>query len=389
MFEKRFLQSECIRVLVNGIHAKSGGGVTYLRNIMPLLAEDDDLELHLFLHRDQFALFGVIDERIRVHLLDFSNGFFTNLIWEQLVLPLLAKSMSVDVTVSPANYGPLMAPRQIIMLRNSLAVVGRETRIIKRLYWFGLALMTGLSLLTCRRAIAVSGYARSALTFGMGRLFRKKVSVIHHGVRDMFEPAPASSDGHFILTVSDIYVQKNLHTLIGALAQVKRDYPDLKLKVAGKAIDAGYQEEVKAAVYAAGLTDNVEFLGEKSTEELVELYQTCTLFAFPSTVETFGNPLVEAMSCGAPIVSSNTAAMPEILGDAASFFDPLDVEGMAGVISDLMGNARERRALSEKSLARSQKYSWRQTATKTADVIKSIAPARIRQDQMTKMAPNP
>ena len=120
-------------MLVNGIHAKSGGGVTYLRNIMPLLAEDDDLELHLFLHRDQFELFGVIDERIRVHLLDFSNGFFTNLIWEQVVLPLLAKSMSIDVTLSPANYGPLMAPRQIIMLRNSLAVVGRETRIRKRL----------------------------------------------------------------------------------------------------------------------------------------------------------------------------------------------------------------------------------------------------------------
>ena len=119
------------------------------------------------------------------------------------------------------------------------------------------------------------------------------------------------------------------------------------------------------------------------------MYQTCTLFAFPSTVETFGNPLVEAMSCGAPIVSSNTAAMPEILGDAARFFDPLDVEGMAHAISNLMGNARERRALSEKSLAHSKKYSWRQTAVKTADVIKTIAPARIRREQMTKMAPNP
>ena len=389
MFEKRFLQSEGIRVLVNGIHAKSGGGVTYLRNIMPLLAEDDDLELHLFLHRDQFELFGVIDERIRVHLLDFSNGFFINLVWEQFVLPFLAKSMSVDVTLSPANYGPLMAPRQIIMLRNSLAVVGRETRIIKRFYWFGLALMTGLSLLSCRRAIAVSDYARSALTFGMGRLFRKKVSVIHHGVWDMFEPAAPSSDEHFILTVSDIYVQKNLHNLIGALAQVKINHPDIKLKIAGKAIDAGYQAEVKSAIYAAGLTKNVEFLGEKSTEALVKLYQTCTLFAFPSTVETFGNPLVEAMSCGAPIVSSNTAAMPEILGEAARFFDPLDVEKMAKAISDLMRNASERRALSEKSLAQSKKYSWRQTAAKTADVIKSIAPARIRQDTMTKMAPSP
>ena len=84
---------------------------------------------------------------------------------------------------------------------------------------------------------------------------------------------------------------------------------------------------------------------------IVELYQTRTLFAFPSTVETFGNPLVEAMSCGAPIVSSNTAAMPEILGDAARFFDPLDVEGMAGAISDLMGNARERQVLSKVTCA--------------------------------------
>ena len=110
MFEKRFLQSSEIRVLVNGIHAKSGGGVTYLRNIIPLLAEDPGLELHLFLHRDQFQLFGVLDERIRLHLLDFPNGFFSNLIWEQVVLPILARSMSVDVTLSPANYGPLFAP---------------------------------------------------------------------------------------------------------------------------------------------------------------------------------------------------------------------------------------------------------------------------------------
>ena len=105
MFEKPFLQSESIRVLVNGIHAKSGGGVTYLRNIMPLLAEDDDLELHLFLHRDQFELFGVIDERIRVHLLDFSNGFFTNLIWEQVVLPqVLLRLQAAPQTLALAHW---------------------------------------------------------------------------------------------------------------------------------------------------------------------------------------------------------------------------------------------------------------------------------------------
>ena len=76
--------------------------------------------------------------------------------------------------------------------------------------------------------------------------------------------------------------------------------------------------------------------------------------------------------------------MPEILGDAARFFDPLDADGMADVVCDLLGNAAERRVLSEKSLAQSKKYSWRQTANKTADVIKSIAPVRIQQHNMTK-----
>src|SRR3989338_1172770 len=114
---REFLRSERLRVLVNGIHAKSGCGVTYLRNIMPLLAEDDELELHLFIHRDQFELFGTLDERIRIHLLDFRSGFFSNLVWEQFALPIFARVMRVDVTLSLANYGPLMAPSAIIMLR--------------------------------------------------------------------------------------------------------------------------------------------------------------------------------------------------------------------------------------------------------------------------------
>ena len=388
MFEKQFLQSDGIRVLVNGIHAKSGGGITYLRNILPLLADDEELELHLFLHRDQFDLFGLADERVRLHLLDFPSGFFSSLIWEQAVLPFLAKCMSVDVTLSPANYGPLFAPRQIIMLRNSLAVAGRETRIMKRLYWAGLALMTGLSLLTSRRAIAVSDYAKGALTFGMGKFFNNKVAVVHHGVTGEFEPVTLESRDKFILTVSDIYVQKNLHTLIGALSHVKAEHPDLKLKIAGKSIDTGYEAEVHNAVYWTGLSESVEFLGEKSTEELVELYQSCALFVFPSTVETFGNPLVEAMSCGTPIASSNSAAMPEILGSAAMFFNPLDLREIAQTITHLMGNEDVRKSLSKKSIVQSKKYSWRKTAQKTADVIKSVAPIRISREVTKKMASN-
>ena len=379
---RSFLRSSAIRVLVNGIHAKSGGGITYISNVLPLLADDEGLELHLFLHKDQFELFGIVDERIRIHLLDFPNGFFMNLCWEQFVLPILAKSMSVDVTLSPANYGPIFAPRNIILLRNSLAVVGRETRPVKRLYWLGLALMTGLSLLTCKHAIAVSTYAKRALTFQIKPFLEEKVSIVYHGVRSEFRPNFRIKRDKFLLAVSDIYVQKNLHTLISALALVRDNVPDCKLKVAGKAIDQGYLAEIKRVIEVNKLENCVEFVGEKTVDELVELYQTCNLFVFPSTVETFGNPLVEAMACGAPIVSSNTAAMPEILESAAKYFDPLDIVDIANSIVGLLADDKKRNDLTTKSIERSQAFSWSDSALRTAAIIKRVAPKLTRNLKM-------
>ena len=376
-----FLRSNRLRVLVNGIHAKSGGGVTYLKNLLPLLAEDEELEIHLFLHRDQFRIFGTLDENIRIHLLTYPNGFMTNLLWEQFALPILARVMSVDVTLSPANYGPLFAPCQIIMLRNSLAVAGRETRPIKRLYWAGLTVMTALSLLRCRRAVAVSNYARKALTFGLGQGFQRKISVINHGVRDSFVPPKKSRSGDYLLAVSDIYVQKNLHTLVQALSIVRKQIPGISIKIAGRAIDRGYLKELNEVIGAHNLEEAIEFLGEQTDDQLLELYQQCKLFVFPSTVETFGNPLVEAMASGAPIVSSNTAAMPEILGEAAAFFDPLDQDDMAERIIDLLENEEARKMLSQQSLKQAQKFSWALTAEKTAAVIKSVMPEHRRENE--------
>ena len=382
-----FLHSKKLRVLINGIHAKSGGGVTYLKNILPLLANDPELELHLFLHRDQFHLLRTIDERVRLHLMDYRNGFFSALWWEQAALPILARAMSADVTLSPANYGPLFAPAQVIVLRNSLAVVGRETRLIKRLYWIGLTLMTALSLSRCRRAIAVSEYARNALTFGLGGRLKQKVGVVHHGVRDVFSVDPAVKRENFLLAVSDIYVQKNLHTLVAALPAIREAHPDIKLKIAGRAIDGGYLEEIKSVIRANGLEDSVEFLGSKSTQELVDLYRSCKLFVFPSTVETFGNPLVEAMACGASIACSNSAAMPEIVSDAAIYFDPLDTAALAATVCRMLDDEALRQELSDKAIERSKDFSWSLTAARTANVLKDAAPPARRQSVATLFGP--
>ncbi len=382
---REFLKSDRLRVLVNGIHAKSGGGVTYIRNILPLLAEDQELEIHLFIHCDQFEVLNVLSEHVRIHLLNFRSNFFYNLFWEQFALPVLAKIMSVDVTISPANYGPLAAPAQIIILRNSLAVAAKETRPIKRLYWGGLTLMTALSLLTCRRAIAVSDYARKALTFGLSKHFQKKVTVVYHGVGEKFNADVSIERQNFLLAVSDIYVQKNLHTLIRALEEVRKTFPDIVLKIAGKAIDLGYFNEIQRVLNHANMNDAVEFLGEKKTDELVALYQKCKLFIFPSTVETFGNPLVEAMACGTPIISSNTSAMPEILGDAGQYFDPLNVHDMVDQIILLLEDDETRFELGKRAFQRARLFSREVTAKQTIEIIKSVVPERYAQISISQL----
>ncbi len=362
-----------IRVLINGIHANTGGGLTYLRNIVPALAADDGLDLHLLIRTGQRGLFPTYDERVPVHISDAPRSLLGLLLWEQIALPFLARRMGADVTFSPANYGPLAAPGRVILLSNALAVGGRETRVLKRLYWLSLSLMTGLSVLTANRVIAVSTYARRALSLGLSRL-EERVVLVHHGVSRSFSPAPPPAvRDKFLLAVGDLYIQKNFHTLLRAVASLRERFPDVLLKIAGADIDPDYGCELRRIVADRGLAGHVEFLGAVDQETLQDLYRRCRLFVFPSTVETFGMPLIEAMACGAPIACSNATAMPEIAGGAAAFFDPLDEAEMARVLADLIEDDRLCDDLSRKSLERARDFSWEEAASRTAAVLKSAA----------------
>ena len=370
--------SRRIRVLVNGVHAHSGGGVTYLRNMLPALAADPELELHLVVHEGQLTLLGPLDGRIRVHALGFKNGFYRRLLWEQAALPFLARRLAADVTFSPANFGPLLAPAPVVLLRNALAVAETERRFAKRLYWRVLGAMTALSLLGCRRAIAVSEYAARALTGRLPAFVKRRVAVVHHGIGAPFAPPPEGLVREdFVLAVGDLYVQKNLHGLLEALDVLRGRFPGIRLKVAGRAVDRDYEARLKDIIAVRALGPHVELLGGMPPERLADLYRRCALFVFPSFVETFGMPLVEAMASGAPIVSSNAAAMPEVLGDAALFFAPGDTAAMAARLAEALEDGALRRRLGVRALARAGQFSWQEAARRTAQVLKA-APRRGR-----------
>lgn len=362
------------RIAINGIHAKSGGGVTYLRRMLPEMAAAPDTEIHLILHEDQRPLFEPLPEGVAVKAIDFKSGFFSTLIWEQVSLPGITRRMKADVLFSPANFGPVFARRHVVLLRNATSVIRLTRRLKPLIYWLMLSVATLASLLTARRAIAVSDYAARVLTYGLRGILGKKVVVVPHGTAQVDMPRSGDvPNGNNILAVSDIYIQKNYHTLIRAFAILRKQDGAATLTIVGREIDAQYAKSIRGLVDELGLQDAVTFTGHVENEALASYYRDCRVFVFPSTVETFGNPLLEAMAAGAPIAASNAAAMPEVLGDCGLLFDPDDPDDIARTITRLTGDPELCRALGAKAARRAQTYTWAETARRTLGVLRDAA----------------
>jgi glycosyltransferase involved in cell wall biosynthesis len=127
--------------------------------------------------------------------------------------------------------------------------------------------------------------------------------------------------------------------------------------------------KLKSLANRLGLNGNVRFLGFVPAGDMPALYSQARAFIFPSLVETFGKPLVEAMQCGAPVVASNTSCMPEVLGGAGLLVNPLDASEMAAAISQASQEGAFRDALVARSLARGRQFSSMQVALETISVI--------------------
>ncbi len=175
-------------------------------------------------------------------------------------------------------------------------------------------------------------------------------------------PKGAAYTKPFIMYIGRPTPHKNLDRLVEAFAKLQALHPDLQLILAGKK-DFNY-EQIENRVKARGLK-NVTFTGFISEGNLRWLYEHCQAYIVPSLSEGFGLPGLEAMAHGAPVVSSDATCLPEVYGKAAHYFDPLDVEAMAGAINDVLTNKDLRQKLITSGHKQVEKYSWQRMAEQT------------------------
>jgi glycosyltransferase involved in cell wall biosynthesis len=200
-----------------------------------------------------------------------------------------------------------------------------------------------------------------------------KITVTYEGadVATNSPPQPVAqlSNQRFIVYVGRAEPYKNNRGLVAAHQKLLQQFPDLRLVIVGKKdiLRQGDMAWVEQQGYK-----QIDFVGFVSDEELAWLYKNCAAYVFPSFMEGFGLPALEAMASGAPIVSSNATCLPEILQDGAHYFDPRDIDSMARAIAEVLSDSKLRQKLLDNASRVYPQYSWRRMAEQTLEVYRKI-----------------
>jgi glycosyltransferase involved in cell wall biosynthesis len=351
------------------VPGETGGPEVYARNLIPWLAETrPDLELVAFVNREGADLELDGTEVVRVGVSDSRKA--RRLLAEQRRFPKLMREHRIDLLHSLGTWAPIRTRAVSVVTVHDVIYAQfpethpRPTRMRRR------ALLPAVAR-SAERVITPSKAAAADINEVLG-VPRDRIDVIHQSGKPPGPATPESElrerlglgDAPIVLCVSPRRPHKNTARLFAALARLERD-------PAPTLVMPGYQTRFDGALdkeaVRLGIADRVRCPGWVSDEDLEGLYKAATCLVYPSLIEGFGIPVVEAMERGLPVACSNAPSLPEVAGDAARYFDPLDVPDIAAAIDALIGDAELRQRLAGPGRERAQLFSWEQTARHTAE----------------------
>lgn len=229
------------------------------------------------------------------------------------------------------------------------------------------------------RIIAVSSNTARDITQMLG-IQPERVAVVPNGVDTYFRPLPLAElaeirqryegkAGTFcLLNVGSTHQRKNIPTILQALLSLREKGISTKLWKVGDEFTA----EQAAFIQSHKLDSNIAFMGKPTKETLIKLYNAADALIAPSLYEGFGLTVLEAMACGTPVIAANTSSLPEVVGDAGILVEPLDVKAIVETITYLKNNLDYQMALKQKSLERAKQFSWKESATLTAQLYEEL-----------------
>ncbi len=291
----------------------------------------------------------------------------------------LVKSLDGDLLHVPHFNIPVFFPKKLVVTVHDLIYLNEPGSFPSR---FGRAYTAAMFQMIEKKAcavIAVSGHTKQDLLERFCGVPPEKIFVIPEAASGRFKKVSDpdllnkirkkySLREPYVLFVGSLKPHKNLSCLIEAMRSVRRQQKvPHELVVVGRR-DAKYPDISQLI----RLNTFVRYLGEIPDSDLAALYSLTDLFVLPSLYEGFGLTVLEAMACGAPVLTSNRASLPEVVGDAGKTFDPLRVDALSGLLYTILKNKDLREEMSKKGLQRAALFSWEKAARETLRVYRQV-----------------
>lgn len=305
------------------------------------------------------------------------DTLYRDFFWMHVKLPHKVWKSKVQVLHMPANLAPLKVNCPVVVSILDM-ILYEYPQYFPRWQRINYKIFGRQSAVNAAHIITISDASKRNIV----KLFQvdpAKITVTPLAASEKFTFQPSEvfsgiktkySIDKYIFTVGSVEPRKNLLRLFEAFETIKVFFPDYRIVHAGPR--GWHMDHLEKLLSERNLTDSVKFLGLVPEDDLVKLYNAAQLFVYPSLYEGFGLPVLEAMTCGCPVITSNISSLPEVAGDAAVLVDPLETAQIAEQMRLFLTNPDMRMEYRRRGLQRAKDFSWRRCAEQTIEVYKQV-----------------
>lgn len=368
-----------MNIAINCRHLISGkleGFGNYTYEITKRICEHQkEHTFYLIFDRDVDDSFVFTKNCIPIKLSPPTRHPFLTLFWTRYPLHNALKRYKIDLFWSPDGICDLLSSIPQIITIHDLNFEHYPEDSPKWVSWYYRRYYTQYAS-KANQIITVSDYSKNDIC-NFYNIDQEKISVVYNGVSNEFGPISNEEKNEYqtsytkgkpyFIFVGSIHPRKNVERLLQAYASFHKNNPEYQLLIVGSNMWRKKSLKVPEAI-----EENVIFTGHVQMEILTKLMASAFALVYPPYFEGFGIPLVEAMKCGVPVLSSDRTCLPEVAGNAALYFDPFDVDQMARGMEEITSNPSKRKELIENGLKKAQNYDWDQAAAKTWDILKAF-----------------
>jgi len=362
---------------------------------MDMVALELIRNLQIIDHKNEYVVFvapdeddQVIQETPNFKIVRLDGGFYP--LWEQIALPRAAKREGCEVLHCTSNTAPLFTRIPIIdILHDIIYMEHSYLKILKGTgtpyQKFGNIYRKMIVPRIVRKSkviTTVSHFEKNRIGEFFGMKGDPRLKAVYNGFGAHFKPVNDSGERnrikekyhlpeHFFFFLGNTDPKKNTKGTLKAFSDFLRQ-TSVDYKLVMLDYDRSELEKILVEIGDPGLIEKIVLTGYVANTDLPGIYSQCEIFLYPSLRESFGIPMLEAMGCGAPVITSTTSSMPEVAGDAAFLIDPFKPEEITAAIVRILADNELRAELIRKGFVQAAKFSWKAMAEQFVEIYREM-----------------